>query len=61
MKKRTKIVLIIVSALLIVGLFGGVFYLKSIADYKAKVAALTFSEIDLTKVKDGTAELFGRR
>ena len=45
-----------VSVLLVIGLFAGGIYLKSISDYKAKVDALTFDEIDLTKVEDGVYE-----
>ena len=53
MNRRNKAVLIVVSALLVIGLLAGGLYLKSIGDYKAKVNALTFDEIDLTKVVDG--------
>ena len=56
MSQRKKAVLIVVSALLVIGLFAGGLYLKSIGDYKAKVNALTFDEIDLTKVEDGIYE-----
>ena len=56
MTQRNKAVLIVISALLVIGLFAGGLYLKSISDYKAKVAALTFDEIDLTKVEDGVYE-----
>ncbi|MCI7124844.1 MAG: FMN-binding protein [Agathobaculum sp.] len=45
-----------VSVLLVIGLFAGGIYLKSIGDYKAKVNALPFDEIDLTKVEDGVYE-----
>ena len=48
--------MIVVSVLLVIGLFAGGIYLKSIGDYKAKVNALTFDEIDLTKVEDGIYE-----
>ena len=56
MNHRKKAVLIVISALLVIGLFAGGLYLKSIRDYKAKVDALTFDEIDLTKVEDGVYE-----
>lgn len=56
MNRRNKAFLIVISILLIIGLFAGGLYLKSIGDYKAKVAALTFDEIDLTKVDDGVYE-----
>lgn len=44
MNRRNKAFLIVISILLIIGLFAGGLYLKSIGDYKAKVAALTFDE-----------------
>ena len=56
MNRRNKAVLIVVSALLVIGLLAGGLYLKSIGDYKAKVDALTFDEIDLTMVVDGVYE-----
>ena len=56
MNRRKKAFLIAISMFLIIGLFAGGLYLKSIGDYKAKVAALTFDEIDLTKVEDGIYE-----
>ena len=56
MTQRNKAVLIVISALLVIGLLAGGLYLKSIGDYKAKVNALTFDEIDLTKVEDGVYE-----
>ena len=56
MNRRNKAILIVVSALRVIGLFAGGLYLKSIGDYKAKVNALTFDEIDLTKVDDGVYE-----
>ena len=59
MSQRKKAVLIVVSALLVIGLFAGGLYLKSIGDYKAKVDALTFDEIDLTKVEDGSGHCPG--
>ena len=56
MNHRKKTALIMISALLVIGIFAGGLYLKSISDYKAKVDALTFDEIDLTKVEDGVYE-----
>ena len=56
MNHRKKAVLIVISALLVIGLIAGGLYLKSIGDYKAKVNALTFDGIDLTKVVDGVYE-----
>ena len=51
-----KSVLIVISALLVIGLLAGGLYLKSIGDYKAKVDALAFDEIDLSKVANGVYE-----
>ena len=56
MNRRKKAFLIAISMFLIIGLCAGGLYLKSIGDYKAKVNALTFDEIDLTKVVDGVYE-----
>ena len=56
MKQRGKAVLIVISVILVIGLFAGGLYLKSIGDYKAKVNALTFEEIDLSRVDDGVYE-----
>ena len=56
MSQRKKAVLIVVSALLVIGLFAGGLYLTSIGDYKAKVDALTFDEIDLSQAADGVYE-----
>lgn len=56
MSQRKKAVLIVISALLVIGLLAGGIYLKAISDYKSKVNALTFDEIDLTKVADGIYE-----
>ena len=49
MNRRNKAVLIVVSGLLVIGHFAGGLYLKLIGDYKAKVTALTFDEIDLQR------------
>ena len=56
MNRRNKAVLIALSELLVIGLIAGGLYLKSIGDYKAKVNALTFDEIDLSKVANGVYE-----
>ena len=56
MNQRKKTVLISLLVLMIIGIFAGGIYIKSISYYKAKVAALTFDEIDLTKVEDGVYE-----
>ena len=53
MKKWGKTVLIVLSAVLLLGGLAGGLYLKSISDYKAKVNALDFANIDLSKVADG--------
>ena len=56
MNQRKKTVLISLLVLMIIGIFAGGIYLKSISDYKAKVDALTFDAIDLKKVEDGIYE-----
>ena len=56
MSQRKKAVLIVISALLVIRFLSGGIYLKAISDYKSKVNALAFDEIDLTKVEDGVYE-----
>lgn len=53
---EARSVAIVISALLVIGFLAGGIYLKSIGDYKAKVNALAFDEIDLKKVEDGIYE-----
>ncbi|MDO4459727.1 MAG: FMN-binding protein [Clostridia bacterium] len=52
MKKR--ILIIVLAVVILAGAVGGSLYLRSIKDYKDKVNALTFTEIDLNTVEDGT-------
>lgn len=54
MKTETKLMVILLAVTLAAALLAGGLYLKSIRDYKAEVAALTFTEIDLSRVADGT-------
>lgn len=54
MKTETKLMAILLAVALAAALLAGGLYLKSIRDYKAEVAALTFTEIDLSRVADGT-------
>lgn len=51
---RRKIIVIVSCLVLAIGLVAGGIFLKSISDYKKKVASITFSNIDITRVKDGT-------
>lgn len=48
----------ILSGILSVALIGaaiyGILYLKQVSDYKDNIASMTFTEIDLTAVSDGT-------
>ena len=53
--KRKKILRICAIAVLAAALAGGL-YLRSIRDYKARVEALAFTDIDLRQVADGTYE-----
>ncbi|MDO4492750.1 MAG: FMN-binding protein [Clostridia bacterium] len=56
MEKKTKIVLTVIAAVLLLALIAGGFYLKSVAEYKAKVEAITFTSPDLAQLPDGTYE-----
>ena len=53
MKKGTKIICVALTLVLAAALLAGGLYLKSIRDYKAKVEALTFADINLNTVADG--------
>lgn len=52
--KRFFVVLLVLIVML--SLIGGGFYLKSIREYKQKVEQISFSDIDLKLVADGTYE-----
>lgn len=51
-KKRT--VLYIVAAVMLIALIWLAVYLKSVSDYKQAVCDITFQNIDVTKIADGT-------
>lgn len=50
---QKKIILFIILFLFLVGLIGGVVYLKNVADYKQAVKETTFDEINIADVSDG--------
>ena len=50
---KKKIVLFVIMLLLLVGLVGGIIYLKSVADYKQAVKETTFEEINISDISDG--------
>jgi Uncharacterized protein conserved in bacteria len=49
-----KVLITILTALLVISGIIGVKYLTSVNDYKEKVANLNISNVDLTKIPDGT-------
>lgn len=51
-KKRT--VLYITAAVILIALICLAFYLKSVSNYKQAVRDITFQDIDITKITDGT-------
>lgn len=51
-KKRT--VLFIASAVILITIICLAFYLKRVSDYKQAVSDITFQNIDVTKIADGT-------
>ncbi len=50
-KKRT--VLFVIMLLLLVGFVLGIFYLKSVADYRQAVRGTTFEDINIPDIPDG--------
>ena len=58
MNRRNKAVLIVVSALLVIGLLAGGLYLKSIGDYKAKRLYKSNENKMVDGVCGGIAEYF---
>ena len=50
---KKKILVGILSAVIGAAIFG-ILYLKQLSDYKDNIASMTFTEIDLTAVSDGT-------
>lgn len=56
MKKKTKVILSVAVIVVIIGITALSLYLKSVSNYKNKVAAMTIQNVDLTKIPDGTYE-----
>lgn len=56
MKFLKRFVVILLVLVVMMGMIAGGFYLKSIREYKQKVEALSFADIDLKQVADGTYE-----
>ncbi len=50
---KKKTVLFVIMFLLLVGLVGGIIYLKSVADYKQAVKETTFEDINISDIPDG--------
>lgn len=50
---QKKFILLIILSLFIVGLIGGIVYLKNVADYKQAVKETTFDEINVADIPDG--------
>lgn len=53
MNKQKTIVLPLVSAIFIIGIFFGACYLSDVNNYKKAVANITIAEVDLSKIPDG--------
>lgn len=54
MKSKIKILFLTLSILIIIGLIGLTAYLKSVHDYKEKVANMNITSINLENISDGT-------
>ncbi|MCI9217950.1 FMN-binding protein [Lachnospiraceae bacterium 42-17] len=50
---QKKFILLIILSLFIVGLIGGIVYLKNVADYKQAVKETSFDEINAADIPDG--------
>ena len=53
-KKRMMILCAVVAVLLAAGGLFGANYLRSVQDYQAKVSSITFSNVDISRVPNGT-------
>lgn len=53
MRKKVKIMIIITSIVLVIGIGFGLSYLKRYNDYKNEVADIEINEVNLTQIKDG--------
>lgn len=54
MKLKLKIVGITAAIIVIAGIIILIFYLNNVQNYRDKVASLTFDNIDLSEISDGT-------
>lgn len=54
MKKYKKIIFIIAAIILVTAFFFLVKYLKSVKDYKSEVSSITYSDIDISNLQNGT-------
>ena len=50
---KKKTVLFVIMFLLLIGLVGGIIYLKSVADYKQAVKETTYEDIHISDIPDG--------
>ncbi len=50
---KKKVALFAVMFLLLIGLVGGIIYLKSVADYKQAVKETTYEDIHISDIPDG--------
>lgn len=53
MRKKVKIMIIITSIVLVIGIGYGLSYLKRYNDYKSKVADIEINEVNLSQINDG--------
>lgn len=54
MKKKTKIILVVITALLLCGLGIGAKFLLDVQAYQDKIAAMEIGELNMSDVPDGT-------
>ncbi len=56
MKKKTKIILMVIGIVLLIGLGIGAKFLMDVNAYQKEIAAMEIQDIDLSNVPDGTYE-----
>jgi uncharacterized protein with FMN-binding domain len=56
LKKKTKIIIMVIGIVLLIGLGIGAKFLMDVNAYQEKIAAMEIQDIDLSNVPDGTYE-----
>ncbi len=54
MTKRTRIIILTIQFIVIAAIIAGIIYLVSVSSYKAAVSNMTYSDVDISSVPDGS-------